>query len=87
MEPNNSVNTKKRVAVLCKLVIFLVVKGIREIFTVRPPNWRSDNKQEEHAKNDYYEASDSFLQIGHLLGRNRVQREFDAKSSKISLWR
>ena len=24
------------------------------------------------AKNDYYEASDSVLQIGHLLGRNAV---------------
>ena len=78
---------EKRVTVVCKLVIFLVVTGISEIFNVRPPNWRFDDKQGEQAKNDYYEASDSFFQIGHLLGRNRVQREFDANSSKISLWR
>ena len=25
------------------------------------------------AKNDYYEASDNVLQIGHLLGSNAVQ--------------
>ena len=34
-----------------------------------------------HAKNDYYEASDSVLQIGHLLGSNAVQREFHTNSS------
>ena len=28
------------------------------------------------AKNDDYEASDNFLQSGHLLGSNVVQREF-----------
>ena len=39
----------------------VVVSGISEIFTVRPPNWRSDDKKEKQAKNDYYEASDSFL--------------------------
>ena len=38
------------------------------------------------AKNDYYEASDSVLQIGHLLGHNVVRREFHSKSSKMSLW-
>ena len=36
------------------------------------------------AKKDYYEASDSFLQIGHLLGSSGVQREFLTKSSKMS---
>ena len=39
------------------------------------------------AKNDYYEASDSVLQIGHLLGSNAVQREFHTNSSKVSLRR
>ena len=48
-----------------QLVIFLVVTGISEIFTVRPPTWRSDDKQEKQAKNDYYEATDSVLQNGH----------------------
>ena len=36
------------------------------------------------AKNDYFEASDSFLQIGHLLGSSGVQREFHTNSSKMS---
>ena len=78
-------NTKieRRVTVLWKLVIFLVLTGISEIFTVRVPNWRSDDKQEKRAKNDYHEASDSVLQTGHLLGSNRVQREFHCKSSKM----
>ena len=70
-----------------KLVIFLVVTGISEIFTVRPPTWRSDDKQEGQAKNDYYEATDSVLQIGHLSGSNRVQGEFHANSFKMLLWR
>ena len=39
------------------------------------------------AKNDYYEASDSVLQIGHLLGSNAVQREFHINSFKVSLRR
>ena len=37
------------------------------------------------AKNEYYEVSDSVLQIGHLFGRNRVQLEFHTNSSKMSL--
>ena len=77
----------QRLTVFCKLAIVLVVTGISEIFTVRPPNWRSDDKQENEAKNDYYEASDSFLQICHLLGKNRVQLEFHTNSRKMSLWR
>ena len=52
--------------------MFLVVTGFSEIFTVRDPNWRFDDKQEKQAKKDYYEAADSVLQIAHLLGRNRV---------------
>ena len=39
------------------------------------------------AKNDYYEASESVLQIGHLLGSNAVQREIHTNSSKVSLRR
>ena len=39
------------------------------------------------AKNDYYEASDSVLQIGDLLGSNAVQQEFHTNSSKVSLRR
>ena len=57
--------------------------GFRNIFTVRAPKWRSDNKEEKQAKNDYYEASDCVLKIGCLLGSNRVQREFYRKSSKM----
>ena len=62
--------------------------GVQEIFTVRAPNWRSDDKQEKQAKKDYYEASDSLLQTGHLLSSNRVQQEFHRTSSKIwLLWK
>ena len=39
------------------------------------------------AKNDYYEASESVLQIGHLLGSNAVQREFHTNISKGTLRR
>ena len=69
--------------VLGKLVMFLVVTGFREIFTVRAPNPRSDDKQEKQANKDYYEASDCVLEIGYLLGCNRVQREFYRKTSKM----
>ena len=69
--------------VLGKLVMFLVVTGFKEIFTVRAPNPRSDDKQEKQANKDYYEASDCVLEIGYLLGSNRVQREFYRKSSKM----
>ena len=54
------------------MVIFLVVTGIGEIFTERALNWRSADKQEKQAKKDYFEASDCVLQIGYLLGSNRV---------------
>ena len=78
-------NTKiaKRVTVLCNMVIFLVTTGISEIFTVRAPNWRSDDKQEKQAKKDYFKASDSVLEFGYFLGSNTVQREFYRKSSKM----
>ena len=62
------------------MVIFLVLTGISEIFTLRASNWSSDDKQEKQAKKDYFEASDCVLEIGYLLGRNRVQREFHSKS-------
>ena len=77
---------ERRVRVLCKLVIFLVLSGISEIFTVRASNWRSHDKQEKKAKKDYCEASDSVLEIGYLLGSNRVQEEFHPKGSKGWLW-
>ena len=38
------------------------------------------------AKNDYYEASDSVLQIDNLFRSNAVQREFHT-SSKVTLGR
>ena len=78
-------NTKitRRVTVLCNMVIFLVTTGISEIFTVRAPNGRSDDKQEKQAKKLYFEASDSVLEIGYFLASNRVQREFYSKSSKM----
>ena len=78
-------NTKitRRVTVLCNMVIFLVSTGISEIFTVKALNGRSDDKQEKQAKKDYFEGSDSVLEIGYFLGSNRVQREFYCKSSKM----
>ena len=65
---------------------FLVLTEFSEIFVVRAPNWRSADKQEKQAKKDYYEASDSVLQIGHLVGSDRVQQEFPRKRSKMWLW-
>ena len=62
------------------MVIFLVVTGINEIFTVTPLNWRSDDKQEKQAKKDYF-------QIVHLLGSNAILRQFNTNSSKVSLSR
>ena len=73
----------RRVTVICILVIFIVLTGLSDIFTVRAPNWRSDDKQEKQAKKDYYEAPDCVLEIGYILGSNRVQREFHRKSSKM----
>ena len=70
----------RRMTVLCKLVIFLVLTGIKKIFTVRNQNWHCDDKPEKQAKKDYF-------QIGHLLGRNVVLREFHTNSSKVSLRR
>ena len=66
--------------------MLLVLTGFSEIFTVGAPNWRCDDKQEKQAKKDYYEPSDSVLQIGYLLGSKRVQGEFHRKSSKMWLW-
>ena len=79
-------NTKitRRVTVLCNMVIFLVTTGISEIFTVKALNGRSDDKQEKQAKKDYFEASDSVLEIGYFLGSNRVQREFTVKALKCN---
>ena len=59
--PKYYVKTKieRHVRVLYKLVIFLVLSGISEIFTVRAANWRSHDKQEKQAKKDYCETSDS----------------------------
>ena len=63
---------ERRVTLLCTLVIFLVLTWIRDIFTGRAPNRRSDYKEEKQAKKDYYEVSDSVLQTGFLVGRNRL---------------
>ena len=60
---------ERRVRVVCKLVIFLVLTGIIEIFTVKVLNWRSLDKQEKQAKKDYCEASKSVLKIGYLFGQ------------------
>ena len=65
---------------------FLVLTEFSEIFIVRAPNWRCDDKQERQAKKNYYEASDSVLQIGHLVGSDRVQQEFHRKRSQMWLW-
>ena len=74
--------------------------GLRDNFTVRAQKCRSDRKHNRssrakgdalvisiirEAKNDDYEASDSVLQSGHLLGSNAVQREFYTNSSQVSL--
>ena len=74
---------ERRVTLLCTLVIFLVLTWIREIFTGTAPNRRSDDKEEKQAKKDYYEASDSVLQNGFLVGGNSLQRQFHRKSSKL----
>ena len=74
---------ERRVRVLCTLVIFLVLTWIREIVTVSSPNRRSDDKEEKQAKKDYYEASDSVLQTGFLVGSNRLQRQFHRKNAKM----
>ena len=63
---------ERRVTVPCKLVIFLVLTWSREICTVSAPNGRSNDKEEKQAKEDYYEASDSVLQTGFLVGGNRL---------------
>ena len=42
------------------------------MFTVTAPNRRSDDIEEKKAKKDYYEASDSVLQTGFLVGSNRL---------------
>ena len=63
---------ERRVTLLCTLVIFLVLTWIREIFTERAPNRRSDDKEEKPAKKHFYEAFDSVLQTGFLVGRNRL---------------
>ena len=63
---------ERRVKVLCKLVMFLVVTGFSKIFTIRALNSHFDDKQEKQAKKDYCEASDSVLEIGHLLLSNKV---------------
>ena len=74
---------ERRVTVLWTLLILLVVKGFSEIFAVRAPNGRSDDKEEKQAKKDYYEPSNCVLEIVYVLGNNRVQREFYRKSSKM----
>ena len=80
---------ERRVRVLCKIVVFLVLSGISEIFTVRAPNRRSNVKEEKQAKKDCYEASDSVLQTGLLVGSNRLQRQFHREISRcvaIFVW-
>ena len=74
---------ERRVTVPCILVIFLVLTWIREIFTVRAPNRRSNEKEEKQAKKDYYEAPDRVLQTGFLLGGNRLQRQFHRENSEM----
>ena len=47
--------------------------GLSDILTVRPPNWRYDDKQEKQARKDYFKASDSLLEIGYsqaVIGSN-----------------
>ena len=45
---------ERRVILPCKLEIFLGETGISEIFTVSPPNWRSDDKPGKQAKKEYF---------------------------------
>ena len=78
---------ERRVTVPCKFEIFLSKTGISEIFTVRPPNLRSGDKKQKQAKNDYFHASNSVLEIGQLPGSNAVLPEFHTNSSKVSLTR
>ena len=82
---NNSMKTiiKRRVTEFCKSTIFCVKMGLSDIFTVRPSNCRSDDKQKKQAGKDYFKASDSVLEIGYFSGSNRVQRQSHPKSSKM----
>ena len=55
-------------------------------FVFLPKELKSDALKitiKRKAKNDYYEASDIVLQIGHLVGCNRVQQQLHRNSSKM----
>ena len=66
-----------------KSAIFLVVMALSDNFTVTAVVLMVSTLS--LAKNDDSEASDSVLQIGHLVGSNRVQQEPHRKSSKMCL--
>ena len=64
----------RRVTALCKLVIFWVVMGLSESFTIKAQQCRSEMISTVRlVENDYSEPCDSVLQIGHLLGSNGVK--------------
>ena len=59
--------------VFLKLAIFWVVTRCSENFTVTALNVALMISTVRLARNDDLEASDSIVQIGHLLGRNAVK--------------
>ena len=57
--------------------------ALSDNFTVTDSKCRFDGSTTSLAENDDSEASDSVLQIGHLVGSNRGQLELHRKSSKM----
>ena len=60
--------------------------GFNKNFKVRVPKCRFDERHQKLGEYEDWEACESSLQIGHLFGRNRVQRDFYRKGSKLTLW-
>ena len=60
--------------------------GFNKNFKVRVPKCRFDERNQKLGEYEDWEACESSLQIGHLFGRNRVQRDFYRKGSKLTLW-
>ena len=75
---------KRRVTVLANWSSFRSYRGLARFL---PQEHKGDALIIRQAKNDDYEASDSVLQSGHLLGSNAGEREFHNNSSKVSLSR
>ena len=80
-------NTKinRRVTVLANWSSFWSLRGLARFLQRELKGDALIISIKRQAKNDDYEASDSVLQSGHLLGSNAVQREFHTNSCQVSL--